>query len=680
MNCDFSRKTGHVNAVQSFVVEYSLIKTWDDFTVDFTYSQEIQENLMTSTIDHFFWNESLSNQILDAGVVHSIDNSSDHSPVYCVIKVEHNKVADTPGVARASRPNWRAASTVEKEAFKQALSDNLYELEIPDSIALCREVHCKNLEHQHALDEYMTSILNIVEVEAKKSLPVIKPKFERKRAPKSGWSEQVKPYRDTAHFWNQVWKSAGCPHNTVLYNIMKRSRNIYHYQHRKCSKSVEMIRKNKILDSCINGDGDIFEEIKAMRKHSKVTASCMDGVTEDIPGHFKGIYEKLYNSHDDHANIVEIDAEVNSKINYFHLVDVDRVTPDIVKKAASRLHSNKSDPIYTFSSDCIQGGPDLLYQHLSVALKSFLIHGHVTLFLLIATLIPLIKDKLGNVNSSKNYRSIALSSLILKLFDWVILLLYGHSLGLDQLQFAYQPGASTTMCTWTAVETISYFTRNGSEVFSCLMDMTKAFDLVRHSIMFKKIMSGGLSLIFVRLIIFIYVNQSANVRWNSIFSSSFFMKNGIRQGAVLSAIFYCIYMNNLFEILRGSKYGCWIHGEYYGILGYSDDNLLLAPSIYALQEMLKICEEYAALHDLKFSTEANPRKCKTKCITFLNRRRELPDLKLSGNSLPWVASGKHLGVTLDEKNDGLKYDMMRKRAQYISKNNEILQEFRFCKK
>ena len=137
-------------------------------------------------------------------------------------------------------------------------------------------------------------------------------------------------------------------------------------------------------------------------------------------------------------------------------------------------------------------------------------------------------------------------------------------------------------------------------------------------------------------------------------------------------------MNNLFEILRASKYGCWIYGEYYGILGYSDDNLLLAPSIYALQEMLKICEEYAALHDLKFSTEANPKRCKTKCMAFLKRQRELSDLKLSGNILPWVASGKHLGVTLDDKNDGLKHDMMRKRAQYISKNNEIMQEFRFC--
>ena len=60
-------------------------------------------------------------------------------------------------------------------------------------------------------------------------------------------------------------------------------------------------------------------------------------------------------------------------------------------------------------------------------------------------------------------------------------------------------------------------------------------------------------------------------------------------------------MNNLFEILRRSKYGCWVNGEYYGILGYSDDNLILAPSLNALQEMLKICEEYAASHGFIYS-------------------------------------------------------------------------------
>ena len=654
INCDFLRKTGHVNAVQSFLNDYVLFKAWDDFTVDFTHSQEIQGVNHTSTLDHFFWNLEFAEQVMDAGVIHSADNSSDHCPIYCVIKVKQDQLVENNPVAGAPKPSWKRACQEERETFKQALALKLENLQISESVKICRDVHCKDNDHILEIDSYVEKILNHVEQVALDSLPVVTPSSSNKKKPKPGWSELVKPYRDTAHFWNQVWQSAGRPQNTVLHNIMKRSRNIYHYQYRKCRKSEDMIRKNKLLNACINGDGDLFEEIKKLRKCGQVSATTMDNVKTDLPGHFRGIYKNLYNSHDDDAQVAEIESEVNARINISHLVDIDKVTPEIVRKAASHLNNGKSDPSYTYSSDCIKNGPDLLYQHLSVVIKSFLIHGHVTLFLLLATLVPIIKDKLGSISSSKNYRSIAMSSVILKLFDWVILLLFGVSLGVDQLQFAYQPGASTTMCTWTAVETISYFLRNGSEVFTCLMDMTKAFDLVRHSAMFKKIISAGLSIIFVRLLIFIYVNQFANVRWNGVFSDFFSMRNGVRQGAVLSAIFYCIYMNDLFELLRRSKFGCWINGYFFGILGYSDDNFLIAPSLHALQEMLLICESYAASHDLKFSTDPDPRKCKTKCIAFLKKIRVLPALQLCGTDLPWVASGKHLGVNLDGKMNGMK--------------------------
>ena len=65
-------------------------------------------------------------------------------------------------------------------------------------------------------------------------------------------------------------------------------------------------------------------------------------------------------------------------------------------------------------------------------------HGHVSDILLVATIIPLVKNKLGDLESSDNYRSIALSSVILKIYDWVVLILYGDKLGLDELQFSYQ--------------------------------------------------------------------------------------------------------------------------------------------------------------------------------------------------------------------------------------------------
>ena len=319
-----------------------------------------------------------------------------------------------------------------------------------------------------------------------------------------------------------------------------------------------------------------------------------------------------------------------------------------------------------------------MYDLLSTVIQSFLIHGHITNILMLATLDPIIKDKLGSINVSKNYRSIAISSIVLKLIDWVFIILYGVKFGLNDFQFAYQAGCSTTMCTWAVLETVDWYLKNGSEVFTCTMDMTKAFDLTLHSLLFRKMVMAGFPVIFIRLFIFIYKNQTANVRWNGELSSHFSMTNGCRQGAVLSAIAYCFYCEELFAILKRRRTGCWVLGNYHGIFGYSDDNWLLAPSLSALQDMLTTCEEYAASHNLQFSTDPDPVKCKTKLMAFLKKPRDLPGLMLCGTPLPWVSQLKHLGNTISNKMDGNQLDIKVKAAKYIDKNNSILQEFYFA--
>ena len=76
---------------------------------------------------------------------------------------------------------------------------------------------------------------------------------------------------------------------------MKRTRNVYHFQYRKCKKAENTIVKNKLLDACIYGNGDIFAEVKKLRAVNEKSASSMNGENNDIPGHFKQIYEDLYN-------------------------------------------------------------------------------------------------------------------------------------------------------------------------------------------------------------------------------------------------------------------------------------------------------------------------------------------------------------------------------------------------
>ena len=153
----------------------------------------------------------------------------------------------------------------------------------------------------------------------------------------------------------------------------------------------------------------------------------------------------------------------------------------------------------------------------------------------------------------------------------------------------------------------------------------------------------------------------------------------MKQGAVLSAILYCIYVNDLYQLLRKRRYGCWVYGEYAGILGYSDDILLLAPSINALNEMaglemVNTCESYANDHNLRFNTHENPSKSKTKCMSFIKRNRVLKPIKLCDNDLPWVNEIKHLGNMITNDRDIMAQDILQKRAAYTNQNHELLQE------
>ena len=119
-------------------------------------------------------------------------------------------------------------------------------------------------------------------------------------------------------------------------------------------------------------------------------------------------------------------------------------------------------------------------------------------------------------------------------------------------------GCSTNMCTWMAVETVDYFMRNDSDVYVCVMDMKKAFDTVQHSVSFKKLVHKGIPYIYIRLLMVMYKKQCANVKWNGVTSSRFAIKNGVKQGAVLSSILFCVYIDELFPV--NEKETIWMMG------------------------------------------------------------------------------------------------------------------------
>ena len=224
---------------------------------------------------------------------------------------------------------------------------------------------------------------------------------------------------------------------------------------------------------------------------------------------------------------------------------------------------------------------------------------------------------------------------------------------------------------------------NNSEVFCCLLDFSKAFDKVNFDSLFQKLLDRNFPAIFLRLITYIYNHQSCFIRWNSTESSLFKVKNGVRQGAILSPSLFCIYLDTLLARLRDAGVGCHIGGMYLGAFGYADDVTLLAPSRQALQLMLDICEDFATSHSMLFSTDPNPARSKTKCLFFSRKRNseQVSPVTLNGDTLPWVTTAKHLGNHLSSKlslasySPETKTDILCKRAILFDKVHQVLQQF-----
>ena len=98
-------------------------------------------------------------------------------------------------------------------------------------------------------------------------------------------------------------------------------------------------------------------------------------------------------------------------------------------------------------------------------------------------LVPIPKANKDPANSD-SYRPISLASALSKALEWCILLQYPEYFTTSGLQFGFKERMSTTLCNVTVLvkNVISRYMHEGSSVFACFLDASKAFDLVNHEI------------------------------------------------------------------------------------------------------------------------------------------------------------------------------------------------------
>ena len=106
----------------------------------------------------------------------------------------------------------------------------------------------------------------------------------------------------------------------------------------------------------------------------------------------------------------------------------------------------------------------MLFELLAGVFIYYLVHGSVTPQILSCAFLPLFKGGLKNLSKFGSYRAIAGASQLLKLFEYVILMVWGSSLDSDSMQFGFKAGVSTSQCTWLVNEVTTYYMRRGTAV------------------------------------------------------------------------------------------------------------------------------------------------------------------------------------------------------------------------
>ena len=289
-------------------------------------------------------------------------------------------------------------------------------------------------------------------------------------------------------------------------------------------------------------------------------------------------------------------------------------------------------------------------------------------------LTPIIKDKKGNISSKDNYRPIAVTSVISKVLESVILDRYKMCFITCDSQFGFKNEHSIDLCTFTLKHVINYYHEMSSPVFVCYLDASKAFDRLNFWSLFDKLLNRGMPDFIVRLLMYWYTHQCFYVRWGASISEAFYSSNGVRQGGVLSPHLFNVYVDDLSQDLILSKAGCFINNVCVNHLMYADDTVLLAPSARGLQHLLSICQNFANDCDITFNLKKTVYMCfKTKSV----KMTKVPQVFLNDKAISLVNEYKYLGFFINDcsKDD---CDINHQLRNLYARGNTLIKTFKFC--
>lgn len=257
--------------------------------------------------------------------------------------------------------------------------------------------------------------------------------------------------------------------------------------------------------------------------------------------------------------------------------------------------------------------------------------------------------KKGPVNLVENYRGISFMNAVAKIFCGILLNRLQNWVNLNGLISDFQAGFRKQYSTCDQIFTLATIAKSfldrKKKLYAFFIDFRAAFDSVNRNALFYKLSCLGISTKLLNIIISLYTGTESTV-WDGQKLSDWFRTNsGVKQGCILSALIFSLFINDIVDILPG---GICMAEIIVKALLYADDVVIFAESPESLRFMIKRLYDYCQKWDLHINTK------KSKIMIFRNGHgRYASDEKwfYNGEEVEIVKHYRYLGVIITSNMD-----------------------------
>ncbi|KAH9290975.1 hypothetical protein KI387_035092 [Taxus chinensis] len=256
--------------------------------------------------------------------------------------------------------------------------------------------------------------------------------------------------------------------------------------------------------------------------------------------------------------------------------------------------------------------------------------------------------KKGDLTLHDNYRGISLINVMLKILTSVVIKRIEKELEERKFFSKSQAGfRRNEECVGQVAALHEIALRRMAKLkkptFVVFIDFKKAYDMVPHEALFRKLRAAGVKGRALHFIQELYNGSSVRVRYDGLLSSQIPVKRGVRQGCPASPTLFNIFINDIMQDLEGL--GVKVPGltEVVAGLLFADDLVALAESV---EEMHVVLQRIQCWSD-KWGMECGIDKCKVMKIFGDAEELQQHVFKLGAREIGVCSSYKYLGIETD---------------------------------